>query len=137
MSTDLRSKHAFGSEANIDSALAQGLIDAYDILFLNEGKIGWIDKDGNKVIVEDKTGVVTVDELPETGDAATVYICGNKFYFWNGSDFVTPTTEGEGVDETTVDSKIETAKTEVTTAANAYTDEQIAAITESMAIVEF
>lgn len=47
-----RSKHAFGSEVNVDAALAQGLIDAYDILFLDEKKIGWIDRNGNKVIVE-------------------------------------------------------------------------------------
>lgn len=52
LAENLRSKHAFGSEANVDSALASGAIDAYDILFLNEGKIGWIDKDGKKVIVE-------------------------------------------------------------------------------------
>lgn len=48
-------KHAFGSEAKVDEALAAGTIDAYDILFLNEGKVGWIDKDGHKVIAEDKT----------------------------------------------------------------------------------
>lgn len=48
-------KHAFGSEAKVDAALAAGTIDAYDILFLDEGKVGWIDKDGHKVIAEDKT----------------------------------------------------------------------------------
>lgn len=48
-------KHAFGSEAKVDEALAAGTINAYDILFLNEGKVGWIDKDGHKVIAEDKT----------------------------------------------------------------------------------
>ena len=123
-----KSKHAFGAEANIDSALQQGIIDAYDILFLNEGKIGWIDKDGNKVIIEDKKQVVTVESLPETGDAETVYICGTQFYFWNGTEFVTP--EHQGVDEGTVDAKIDTAKAE----ANAYTDEQIAA---AITVVEF
>lgn len=130
--SNFKSKHAFGAEANIDTALAQGLIDAYDILFLNEGKIGWIDKDGNKVIVEDKKQVVTVTELPETGDAETVYICGNKFYFWNGTEFTTP--ETQGVDESAVDAKIDAAKAEITESANAYTDEQIA---EAIAIVEF
>lgn len=34
-----KAKHAFGSEANIDSALANGTLDAYDILFLNEKKL--------------------------------------------------------------------------------------------------
>ena len=36
MST-MKSKHAFGSEANVDSALENGIIDAYDILYLSEG----------------------------------------------------------------------------------------------------
>ena len=48
---EMKSKHAFGSEANVDNAIEQGLIDAYDVLFLNEGKIGWVDRDGNKVIL--------------------------------------------------------------------------------------
>ena len=51
MSENLKSKHAFGSETKVDEALANGAIDAYDILFLNEGKIGWIDKNGNKIIL--------------------------------------------------------------------------------------
>ena len=49
-----RSKHAFGMLENIDQALSNGTIDAYDILFMKDenGKpyIGWVDKDGNKVI---------------------------------------------------------------------------------------
>lgn len=128
-----RSKHAFGSEANVDNALAQGLIDAYDILFLSEGKIGWIDKDGNKVIPEAKKQVLTVESLPEVGDSETIYIYESKFYLWNGSDYTSPSVEG-GVDETVVDSKIDTAVQEVTDSANAYTDQQIA---EAIAVVEF
>ena len=123
-----KSKHAFGAEANIETALQNGLIDAFDILFLNEGKIGWIDKDGNKVIAEGKKQVITVESLPETGDAEIVYICGAKFYFWNGTEFVSP--DNQGVDESTVDAKIDAAKTE----ANTYTDEQIAA---AITVVEF
>lgn len=128
-----RSKHAFGSEANVDSALAQGLIDAYDVLFLSEGKIGWIDKDGNKVIPEAKKQVLSVESLPEVGDSETIYIYESKFYLWNGSDYTSPSVEG-GVDETVVDSKIDTAVQEVTDSANAYTDQQIA---EAIAVVEF
>lgn len=52
-----RAKHAFGMLENIDEALVAGKIDSYDILFVKdaEGKpyVGWIDKDGNKVIVDD------------------------------------------------------------------------------------
>lgn len=128
-----RSKHAFGSEANVDNALAQGLIDAYDVLFLSEGKIGWIDKDGNKVIPEAKKQVLSVESLPEEGDSETIYIYESKFYLWNGSEYTSPSVEG-GVDETVVDSKIDTAVQEVTDSANAYTDQQIA---EAIAVVEF
>lgn len=131
---EMKSKHAFGSEANVDNALAQGLIDAYDVLFLDEGKIGWINKDGEKVILEDKVQVALVDVLPETGNADVIYIYGGNIYLWNGSEFVSPVGEGGGVSEDTVDTKIETAKTEITESANAYTDEQIAA---AFTIVEF
>lgn len=123
-----RSKHAFGAEAAVDEALANGLIDAYDILFLNEGKIGWVDRDGNKVILEDKQQVIKVDELPETGDASAVYICDGKFYYWDGTGFAVP--ESSGVSEGVVDEKIDTVMAE----ANAYTDEKIA---EAIAVVEF
>ena len=51
-----KAKHAFGTLENIDKALSEGKIDAYDILFVKnaQGKpfVGWIDKDGNKVICE-------------------------------------------------------------------------------------
>lgn len=128
---ELKSKHAFGSEANIDTALANGTIDAYDILFLNEGKIGWITKDGKKVILEDKSYVVSVDTLPETGDAETIYIYNSKFYYWNGTEFVASSSEGS-VDETTMNEKVAAAVAE----ANAYTDEKVASIT-SNDIIEF
>lgn len=133
MSELLRSRHAFGSEANIDHALEQGLIDAYDILFLKEGKIGWIDAEGNKVILEDKTGVVSVDELPETGNSNTVYIYDSKFYFWNGVEFV-PAFDENGISESEIDAKIDTAVSGIVDMANAYTDEQIA---NAVGIVEF
>ena len=62
-----RAKHAFGTLENIDQALSKGLIDSYDILFVKDanGKpyVGWIDKDGNKVICEsdnvDLSGIET------------------------------------------------------------------------------
>lgn len=85
--SNLKSKHAFGSEINVDAALEQGLIDAYDVLFLSEGKVGWIDANGKKVILEDKKSVVTVESLPTCGQVDTVYICNNKLYFWNGCSF--------------------------------------------------
>ena len=66
--SNLKSKHAFGSEANINSALQQGKIDEHDILFLDERKIGWIDKNGN--IVMAKTGL-EADEVDEKISNAT------------------------------------------------------------------
>ena len=52
-----KAKHAFGALENIDAALAAGKIDSFDILFVKDenGKpyVGWIDKDGNKVVVDD------------------------------------------------------------------------------------
>lgn len=67
-----KSKHAFGSEANVDAALAQGLIDAYDILFLDEKKIGWIDRDGNKVIPETPDLTALEAEIAAKADAKEV-----------------------------------------------------------------
>lgn len=131
--TNLRSKHAFGSIERVDDAIARGAIDAYDILFLDEKKIGWIDKNGNKVILEDKEQVVRVDELPETGEDDVVYICNAKIYIWNGTEFTTPT-GGDGVAEDVVDTKVDTAKQEAVADANAYTDEKIE---EAIAVVEF
>lgn len=86
--SELKSRHAFGSEANIEAALAAGAIDAHDILFLNEGKIGWIDKDGQPIILEGKKQIVPVSSLPETGENGVVYIYDNQLYLWDGTQFV-------------------------------------------------
>jgi hypothetical protein len=52
-----KAKHAFGTLEGIDAALSAGKIDNFDILFVKnaDGKpfVGWIDRDGNKVIVDD------------------------------------------------------------------------------------
>lgn len=124
-----KSKHAFGSEANVDTAISNGTIDAYDVLFLDEGKIGWINKSGQKVILEDKKQVMTVSSLPGSGDTDVIYICNSKIHFWDGSKFVSPTSDG-GLDEATVDQKVSDA----TDAANAYTDSKIES---AMEVVEF
>lgn len=124
----LRSRHVFGAAANVDSALEQNTIDAYDILFLKDENdmpvIGWIDKNGNKVIYEDKKQVTAVEALPETGDAETIYLVGSTAYVWDGEKFAPIAGETVGVDETIVDEKISTAKEEMV----AYTDEQIASM---------
>lgn len=99
-----RSKHAFGSEANVDAALAQGLIDAYDILFLDEKKIGWIDRNGNKVIVENADPEVLETLRAEVADKV-------------------------GMAE--LDEKIEKAVQESVETTNAYVDEKVETVVES------
>lgn len=44
------SKSAFGARADIETAKAQGLINRYDILYLDNQEIGWLDNQGNTVI---------------------------------------------------------------------------------------
>lgn len=54
MST-LKSKHAFGSKENIETAKGNGLIDEYDVLFLDNGEVAWLDKENNTVINTPRT----------------------------------------------------------------------------------
>ena len=89
-----KAKHAFGQLENIDSAIAGGKINSFDILFVKDanGKpyVGWIDKDGNKVIVQEEDEVVIVDgeSLPESGETGKIYVHGSDAYVWNGNEFV-------------------------------------------------
>lgn len=53
--SELKSKHAFGARENIDTAKASGAIDAYDIIYMTNGEIGWLDKDANTVINTPRT----------------------------------------------------------------------------------
>ena len=50
-----KSKCAFGSKSNIDTAKTNGTINEYDILFLDNGETGWIDKNGETVIATPRT----------------------------------------------------------------------------------
>lgn len=89
-----KAKHAFGMLENIDAALSAGTIDAYDILFVKDtnGKpyVGWIDKEGNKVVVQEEDEVVVVDgeSLPVSGEFGKIYVHGSDAYVWNGNEFV-------------------------------------------------
>lgn len=49
------SKHAFGTKEGIENAKTQNQIDEYDILFLDNGEIGWLDKTKNTVINTPRT----------------------------------------------------------------------------------
>jgi hypothetical protein len=134
---DMKSRHAFGSEQNVDIAIENGLIDAYDVLFLDEGKIGWITKTGEKMILEDKEQVAVVTVLPEFGNSDVLYICNNKLYLWNGVDDYNSISGESGIDESAVDAKIATAKQEIADEIKTYTDEQIAENINSTSVVEF
>lgn len=88
-----KAKHAFGMLENIDNALSNGAIDAYDILFVKDanGKpyVGWIDKDGNKVVVKEDDEIIVVEgeSLPESGESGKIYVHGSDAYVWNGEKF--------------------------------------------------
>lgn len=61
-----KSKMAFGALENVDAALVDKKIDAYDLLLVKDanGKpfVGWIDRDGNKVICDDSAEFAEIDE---------------------------------------------------------------------------
>lgn len=83
-----KSKHAFGALERIDESIANGTLDAYDILFVKDASgnpyIGWIDKGGNKVILHDKAQIIRVEELPTAnGDENVIYVYNNEGYIWD------------------------------------------------------
>lgn len=85
MAENGRARHAFGSSERVAESIAGGLIDSYDILFLDgdtdNPKIGWVDKNGNPVILKDEKADLTEienqvtelgTEMKQKVDAATV-----------------------------------------------------------------
>ena len=89
-----KAKHAFGALERVDENIKSGKIDAYDVLFVkdSDGKpyIGWVDKDGNPVILkeEDEVVVINGESLPESGESSKIYVFGENAYVWNGEKFV-------------------------------------------------
>lgn len=73
-----KAKHAFGALENVDSAISSGKIDAYDILFVKDaaGKpyVGWVDRDGEKVIVDHTPDLTELEEGLEAQIAAKANI---------------------------------------------------------------
>ncbi len=72
-----KAKHAFGSVDQVEQALADGKINAYDILFLGDdsenAQIGWIDKNGNPIILQAKTEVAEkIEEVVNEAVEASV-----------------------------------------------------------------
>lgn len=72
-----KARHAFGALENIDGAISSGKIDAYDILFVKDANgtpyVGWIDKDGQKVICDNTTDLSGIEaELAEKANVDEV-----------------------------------------------------------------
>lgn len=153
-----KARLAYGALEGVDAAIESGALDSYDVLFLRnaEGKafVGWIDKNGNKVIVENENenNLVRVSELPiENGDVNVIYIYNNEGYIWDdttkkcislakSADLAQLETEiADKVNEATVDTKVEMAVDD----AKGYTDEKITEINDkignlsSIEIIEF
>lgn len=82
-------KHAFGSKTRAQQALSEGKIDQFDILFFDEGEIGWVSRDGEIVYASGRENVVAVDVLPASGEEGVIYIYNDEGYVWSGTEFVT------------------------------------------------
>lgn len=67
----MKAKHAFGSEKNLQNALNSGKIDTYDILFLDEKKVGWVNKNGEVVIAEPDLSGIEADISQVESELAT------------------------------------------------------------------
>ena len=137
-----KARHAFGKSSSVEAAKSAGTIDAYDILFLDgdtEPKIGWIDSQGVTRIVEDKTQIVRVNELPTAdGDENVVYIYNNEGYIWDGTQCVSLS---KSADLTALESQVGTLETQMVTKVDEATVETMieTALSESTGgeVVEF
>jgi hypothetical protein len=115
-----KARHAHGKSENIQNALNQGIIDAYDILFLDgdtdEPKIGWVTKDGEIVIVKNEQADLKELEAEVSALEASVETKANA---------------------EEVEAKINEAVADVLTETQTYVDEQIAKSESTIEIVEF
>lgn len=87
-----KARHVYGALSNVDTAISEAKIDAYDILFVKDDDgnpvIGWIDPTGQKSIVDtNKVVKVDTETLPVTGEEGKIYLYKDEGYFWNGTEF--------------------------------------------------
>ena len=103
-----KAKHAYGSRKNLSQAISSGAVDSYDVLFLNgeneKPAIGWVDKNGDPVIVESADTSVLEGQVAELE-----------------KELATKATSEE------VKTKIDNAVSDGVTSANSYTDEKLEA----------
>ena len=111
----MKAKHAFGNSSSIEAAKQANKIDNFDILFLDgetDPKIGWIDGQGNTVIVPNKTDLSGVEaELATKANAEDVEMLE--------SQIATKANTEE------VEAKISEASQSSVDAAKAYTDKMV------------
>ena len=139
-----KSKHAFGALERIDESIASGILDAYDILFVKDANdnpyIGWIDKDGNKVILHDKTQIVRVEELPTAnGDENVIYVYNNEGYIWDSVNSQCVSIS-KSADLTTLETQVSNIQTQMEDKVDAATVQSMinAAVDDSSSeVVEF
>lgn len=112
----MKAKHAFGSEKNLQNALSAGKIDAYDILFLDEKKVGWVNKNGEVVIAEPDLSGIEADISQFESELATKA---------NAEEVEAKI--AEKVNAVEVDEKLEKVATESLASAKAYTDGKVEA----------
>ena len=63
-----RSKSAFGNKDDIETAKQAGTIDAFDVLYLTNGEVGWINKAGETVISTPRTqNDIVIDGASDIG----------------------------------------------------------------------
>lgn len=123
-----KAKHAYGSRKNLDSAIASGAVDAYDLLFLNgEGEtpaIGWVDKNGNPIIISPTDDLAKLETQIEEELASKV-----------GTEEIAnlETQIATKADSTEVEEKIGQAMSDSVSAAKSYVDGKVeAAINEHL-----
>lgn len=132
-----KARHAFGMLENIDSAISAGTIDAYDILFVKDanGKpyVGWIDKNGNKVVVDDSAEFAALEsEIALKADANEVKAIGVELATKASAEDLQAVDAkvNSKADASEVNAKIETAISDSITSAKAYTNKVVEAAME-------
>lgn len=125
-----KAKHAFGALERVDEAISSGKVDTYDILFVKDanGKpyVGWVDKEGQKVICDDSAELAELEKQLEAELATKA----------NTEEVKAEIATKANAEE--VEEKLDKVVTESVAAAKAYTDVQIAnAIEGAIEVIEF
>lgn len=71
-----KAKHAHGSRANLDVAIANKVVDAFDVLFLSgedeAPAFGWLDKNGNPILITPTDDLAEVEAKLEAEIATKI-----------------------------------------------------------------